>query len=40
VLADLRRYEEEDAFFWKPSPLIVELVERGASFSSLNGAAQ
>jgi 3-hydroxyacyl-CoA dehydrogenase len=40
VLADLRRYEEEDAFFWKPSPLIVELVERGDSFSSLNGAAQ
>jgi 3-hydroxyacyl-CoA dehydrogenase len=40
VLADLRRYEQEDAFFWKPSPLIVELVERGASFSSLNGAAR
>ncbi|MGN6807968.1 MAG: 3-hydroxyacyl-CoA dehydrogenase NAD-binding domain-containing protein [Trinickia sp.] len=40
VLTDLRRYEEEDAFFWQPSPLIVELVERGASFSSLNGAAR
>jgi 3-hydroxyacyl-CoA dehydrogenase len=36
VLADLRRFEKEDPLFWKPSPLIVELVERGADFSSLN----
>jgi 3-hydroxyacyl-CoA dehydrogenase len=37
VLAELERLSEEDAFFWRPSPLIVELVERGADFSSLNG---
>lgn len=37
VLADLRRYQQEDALFWKPSPLIVELAERGAGFASLNG---
>ena len=39
VLAELQRLSQEDAFFWRPSPLIVELVERGADFSSLNGAA-
>ena len=39
VLAELERLSQEDAFFWRPSPLIVELVERGADFSSLNGAA-
>lgn len=38
VLADLRRFEKEDPLFWKPSPLIVELAERGTSFSSLDGA--
>jgi 3-hydroxyacyl-CoA dehydrogenase len=36
VLADLRRFENEDPIFWRPSPLIVELVERGADFASLN----
>ncbi|PMS35552.1 3-hydroxyacyl-CoA dehydrogenase [Trinickia symbiotica] len=36
VLASLRRFEKEDPLFWKPSPLIVELVDRGADFSSLN----
>ncbi len=39
VLAELERLSREDAFFWKPSPLIVELVQRGADFSSLNGTA-
>ncbi|KAA0090548.1 3-hydroxyacyl-CoA dehydrogenase [Paraburkholderia sp. T12-10] len=39
VLAELERLSQEDAFFWRPSPLIVELVERGADFSSLNGTA-
>ena len=37
VLAELERLSQEDAFFWQPSPLIVELVERGTDFSSLNG---
>ncbi|MGG1944194.1 3-hydroxyacyl-CoA dehydrogenase NAD-binding domain-containing protein [Trinickia sp. NRRL B-1857] len=39
VLAELTRLSQEDAFFWQPSPLIVELVERGADFASLNGTA-
>ena len=36
VLADIRAYAEEDALFWKPSPLLEELVARGANFASLN----
>ncbi|MBJ2156851.1 3-hydroxyacyl-CoA dehydrogenase NAD-binding domain-containing protein [Variovorax sp. IB41] len=36
VLADIREFAKEDPIFWKPSPLLVELVERGADFSSLN----
>ncbi len=39
VLAELERLSQEDAFFWRPSPLIVDLVARGADFSSLNGTA-
>ena len=39
VLAELERLSQEDAFFWQPSPLIVDLVARGADFSSLNGTA-
>jgi 3-hydroxyacyl-CoA dehydrogenase len=37
VLADIRAFEKEDAFFWRPSPLLVSLVERGRNFSSLDG---
>ena len=36
VLADIRAFAKEDPLFWTPSPLIVELVERGADFASLN----
>ncbi|TWD87056.1 short chain enoyl-CoA hydratase /3-hydroxyacyl-CoA dehydrogenase [Variovorax beijingensis] len=36
VLADIREFAKEDPIFWKPSPLLVELVERGADFASLN----
>ncbi|WP_321818565.1 MULTISPECIES: 3-hydroxyacyl-CoA dehydrogenase NAD-binding domain-containing protein [unclassified Paraburkholderia] len=36
VLADIREFAKEDPLFWKPSPLLVELVERGANFASLN----
>jgi 3-hydroxyacyl-CoA dehydrogenase len=36
LLADIRRYAEQDALFWKPSPLLVDLVHRGADFASLN----
>ena len=36
ILADIRSFEKEDPLFWKPSPLLIELVERQASFASLN----
>jgi 3-hydroxyacyl-CoA dehydrogenase len=36
VLADIREFAKEDPLFWHPSPLLVELVERGADFASLN----
>ncbi|QBQ99162.1 3-hydroxyacyl-CoA dehydrogenase NAD-binding domain-containing protein [Paraburkholderia pallida] len=36
VLDDIRRFANEDPRFWRPSPLLVELVERGADFASLN----
>ncbi len=36
VLADIREFAKEDPLFWQPSPLLVELVERGADFDSLN----
>jgi 3-hydroxyacyl-CoA dehydrogenase len=39
ILAELERLRREDDFFWQPSPLIVELVQRGADFASLNGTA-
>jgi 3-hydroxyacyl-CoA dehydrogenase len=38
VLADIRTFAQEDPLFWKPSPLLVDLVERGADFASLNDA--
>ncbi|WP_343741749.1 3-hydroxyacyl-CoA dehydrogenase NAD-binding domain-containing protein [Herbaspirillum huttiense] len=38
VLADIRAFAAEDPLFWTPSPLLVELVERGANFESLNQA--
>jgi 3-hydroxyacyl-CoA dehydrogenase len=36
LLSDIREFAKEDSLFWQPSPLLVELVERGADFSSLN----
>ncbi|NUY01607.1 3-hydroxyacyl-CoA dehydrogenase NAD-binding domain-containing protein [Paraburkholderia youngii] len=39
ILADIREYAKEDPLFWRPSPLLVELVERGADFASLNTTA-
>ncbi|KAG4081059.1 hypothetical protein HA402_010230 [Bradysia odoriphaga] len=36
VLADLREFAREDPLFWQPSALLVDLVERGADFDSLN----
>jgi 3-hydroxyacyl-CoA dehydrogenase len=39
VLADIREFAKEDPLFWRPSPLIVELAERGANFASLDQSA-
>jgi 3-hydroxyacyl-CoA dehydrogenase len=39
ILADIREFAQEDPLFWQPSPLLVELVEKGASFASLNQSA-
>ena len=36
ILADIREFAKDDPLFWQPSPLLVELVERGADFASLN----
>ncbi len=38
ILADIREFAKEDPLFWQPSPLLVDLVERGADFASLNRA--
>jgi 3-hydroxyacyl-CoA dehydrogenase len=38
ILADIREFAKEDPLFWQPSPLLVDLVERGADFASLNNA--
>ncbi|SAK81322.1 3-hydroxyacyl-CoA dehydrogenase [Caballeronia temeraria] len=39
ILADIREFAKDDPRFWRASPLIVDLVARGANFASLNRAA-
>ena len=39
VLADIRRYAEEDDFFWQPAPLLEKLVAEGRNFDDLNREA-
>ncbi len=39
ILADIREFAKEDALFWTPSPLLVELLDKGENFESLNKAA-
>jgi 3-hydroxyacyl-CoA dehydrogenase len=36
VLASIRKFEKEDARFWKPAQLLVDLVDKGETFDSLN----
>ena len=36
ILSDIREFEKEDPLFWKPAALLVELVESGRNFASLN----
>ncbi|GFE50784.1 enoyl-CoA hydratase [Roseobacter cerasinus] len=40
VLADIETYAQEDDFFWRPAPLLKQLVADGRSFDDLNKAAQ
>lgn len=39
VLADLREFAAEDAKFWKPAQLLVDMVARGETFDDLNKRA-
>ena len=36
ILNDLKEFEKEDPYFWKPAELIVKLVADGKNFNSLN----
>ena len=36
MLSNIQAYEQEDPIFWKPSPLLVELVETSRNFDDLN----
>ena len=37
LLADIRRYAEEDDHFWRPAPLLERLASEGRRFGDLNG---
>jgi 3-hydroxyacyl-CoA dehydrogenase len=39
VLEDIERFAQEDAWFWKPSPLLQSLVAQGRNFEDLNRTA-
>lgn len=36
VLSDIHKWSEEDAFFWRPAPLLEQLVAEGRGFDDLN----
>ena len=36
ILDDIKEFSKEDPFFWNPSPLLEELVQKGENFESLN----
>ena len=36
VLEDIQAFAKEDPLFWQPAPLLVQLVEEGRNFASLN----
>ena len=39
VLADIQAFAKEDPLFWKPAPLLEQLVAEGRNFDSLNQLA-
>jgi 3-hydroxyacyl-CoA dehydrogenase len=38
ILADIRTFAQADPLFWQPADVLVQLVEQGRSFDSLNKA--
>ena len=36
ILADIKRFAEEDAYFWQPAPLLERLAADGKTFATLN----
>ncbi|MCR9125758.1 MAG: 3-hydroxyacyl-CoA dehydrogenase NAD-binding domain-containing protein [Rhodobacteraceae bacterium] len=38
LLADIRRFAEDDPWFWQPAPLLEQLVAEGRQFDDLNKA--
>jgi 3-hydroxyacyl-CoA dehydrogenase len=39
ILADIRQFAAQDPLFWQPAPLLVQLLDEGRNFDSLNQAA-
>ena len=39
LLADIKEYAKEDAWFWQPAPLLQKLVAEGRTFDDLNKEA-
>ncbi|SDC43571.1 3-hydroxyacyl-CoA dehydrogenase NAD-binding domain-containing protein [Ruegeria marina] len=39
LLADIKRWAAEDAYFWQPAPLLEKLVAEGRTFDDLNKEA-
>lgn len=39
VLADIREFAQQDPLFWQASPLLINLTNSGADFTSLNQSA-
>ena len=36
ILTDIKKFQQEDDWFWQPAPLIERLVAKGQNFASLN----
>ena len=36
ILDDIKKFAEEDAFFWQPAPLLEKLAHEGRTFAELN----
>ncbi|NDP64299.1 3-hydroxyacyl-CoA dehydrogenase NAD-binding domain-containing protein [Polaromonas sp.] len=36
ILADIQAFAREDPLFWQPAPLLLQLIEEGRDFDSLN----